>query len=85
VSAVNAGLEERGQPGSLEFQLEDGTVVLTGSDIQTASAATQKDDLGNLEYVVKLELTSSGAEAFATATSENVGNYIYIVYNDRLH
>lgn len=84
VSDVNAVLEELGQPGSLEFQLEDGTVVLTGSDIQTASAATQKDELGNLEYVVKLELTSSGADAFATATSENVGNYIYIVYNDEI-
>lgn len=84
VSDVNAVLEELGQPGSLEFQLEDGTVVLTGSDIQTASAATQKDELGNLEYVVKLELTSSGADAFAVATSENVGNYIYIVYNDEI-
>lgn len=84
VSDVNAVLEELGQPGSLEFQLEDGTVVLTGSDIDTASAATQQDDLGNTEYVVQLELTSSGKEAFATATSENVGNYIYIVYNDEI-
>ncbi|MCC8066540.1 MAG: protein translocase subunit SecDF, partial [Clostridiales bacterium] len=84
VSDVNAVLEDLGKPGSLEFQLEDGTVVLTGTDIDTASAATQQDDLGNTEYVVKLELTSSGKEAFATATSENVGNYIYIVYNDEV-
>ncbi|MCD8104566.1 MAG: protein translocase subunit SecD [Lachnospiraceae bacterium] len=84
VSDVNAVLEELGQPGSLEFQLEDGTVVLTGSDIDTASAGTQQDELGNTEYVVKLELTSSGAEAFATATAENVGNYIYIIYNDEV-
>ncbi|MCD8012628.1 MAG: protein translocase subunit SecD [Lachnospiraceae bacterium] len=84
VTDVNEVLEELGQPGSLEFQLEDGTVVLTGSDIDTASAATQQDDLGNTEYVVQLELTSSGSEAFATATSENVGNYIYIVYNDEI-
>ncbi|MCD8022199.1 MAG: SecD/SecF family protein translocase subunit, partial [Lachnospiraceae bacterium] len=84
VSDVNAVLEELGQPGSLEFQLEDGTVVLTGSDIDTASAATQQDDMGSIEYVVKLELTSAGAEAFATATAENVGNYIYIVYNDEI-
>ncbi|MCD7883229.1 MAG: protein translocase subunit SecD [Lachnospiraceae bacterium] len=84
VSDVNAVLEELGQPGSLEFQLEDGTVVLTGSDIDTASAGTQQDDLGNMEYIVKLELTSAGAEAFATATEENVGNYIYIIYNDEV-
>ncbi len=84
VTDVNEILEELGQPGSLEFQLDDGTVVLTGSEVDTASAGTQQDDLGNTEYVVKLELTSEGAEAFATATSENVGNYIYIVYNDEV-
>ncbi len=81
VTDVNAILEELGEPGSLEFQLEDGTVVLTGADINTASATTQQDELGNREYVVRLDLNSSGTEAFATATSENVGNYIYIVYN----
>ncbi len=81
VSDVNAILEELGEPGSLEFQLEDGTVVLTGSDINTATATTQQDELGNREYVVKLDLNSSGTESFATATAENVGNIIYIVYN----
>ncbi len=81
VTDVNAILEELGEPGALEFQLEDGTVVLTGSDINTATATTEQDEMGNREYVVKLDLNSSGTESFATATSENVGNIIYIIYN----
>lgn len=84
VSDVNAILEELGKPGSLEFQLSDGTVVLTGSDIDTASAATTQNEMGNREYVVKLELNKSGAEAFAEATSANIGKVIYIVYNDEV-
>ncbi len=84
VSDANAILEELGKPGSLEFQLEDGTVVLTGTQVETASAATQQDDMGNNEYVVQLELNKDGTEAFAEATSENVGNIIYIVYDDEV-
>ncbi len=81
VSDVNAILEELGEPGSLQFELEDGTVVLTGADINTASATTEQDEMGNREYVVRLDLNSAGAEAFAEATAANVGNIIYIVYN----
>ena len=81
VSDANAILEELGKPGSLEFRLSDGTVVLTGSQVQTASAKTQQNEMGNREYVVQLELTKEGTEAFATATSENVGNTIEIVYD----
>ncbi len=81
VSDVNAVLEELGEPGSLSFELEDGTVVLTGADISSAAATTEQDEMGNREYVVRLELNSSGTEAFAEATAANVGNIIYIVYN----
>ncbi len=81
VTDVNAILEELGEPGSLQFELEDGTVVLTGSDISSASATTQQDEMGNREYVVRLDLNSSGTDAFAEATAANVGNVIYIVYN----
>ncbi len=84
VSDANAILEELGKPGSLEFQLSDGTVVLEGSQIQTATAKTQQDDLGNQEYVVQLDLTSDGTEAFAEATSDNIGNIIYIVYDEEV-
>ena len=37
VSDANAILEELGKPGSLEFRLTDGTVVLTGNQVANAS------------------------------------------------
>ncbi len=81
VSDANAILEELGKPGSLEFQLEDGTVVLDGSQVENAQAAQQQDNMGNREYVVQLDLDSEGTKAFADATSANVGKVINIVYD----
>lgn len=81
VSDANAILEELGKPGSLQFQLEDGTVVVDGSQVVSAEAGVQQDNLKNNENVVKLEFNSEGAAAFANATSENIGKSIYIVYD----
>ena len=81
VSDANAILEELGKPGSLEFQLEDGTVVLDGSQVENAQAAQQQDKMGNREYVVELDLDSEGTKAFADATTANVGKVINIVYD----
>ena len=81
VSDANASLEELGKPGSLQFTLEDGTEVLTGTDVESAEPKVSQDNLKNREYVVELILTSEGATKFATATSENVGKPIYIVYD----
>ena len=84
VSDANAILEELGKPGSLEFRLTDGTVVLTGNQVANAEAKQQQDNMGNREFVVQLELTEDGTKAFADATSENVGNVIQIVYDDNV-
>ena len=84
VSDANAILEELGKPGSLEFRLTDGTVVLTGNQVANAEAKQQQDSMGNREFVVQLELTEDGTKAFADATSENVGNVIQIVYDDNV-
>ena len=82
VTDANAILEELGKPGSLEFQLSDGTVVLSGANVTSAQAASQKDStMGNTEYVVSLAFDNEGATAFADATSANVGKQIYIVYD----
>ena len=43
VSDANAILEELGKPGSLEFRDESGEVVLNGTDIKSADAASQKN------------------------------------------
>ena len=81
VSDANAILEELGKPGSLTFQLEDGTVVLDGNQVESAEAGVQNDSMGNSQHVVSLSFTEEGAKAFAEATAENVGNPIYIVYD----
>ena len=81
VSDANTILEELGKPGSLTFQLSDGTVILDGTQVASSEAGTQKDSMGNSEHVVSLTFTAEGTTAFADATSENVGNPIYIVYD----
>lgn len=84
VSDANKILEELGKPGSLEFRLEDGTVVLTGTQVATASAKTHQDEMGNRSYVVQLDMTPDGATAFAEATAANVGKVIEIVYDQEI-
>lgn len=81
VTDANKILEELGKPGSLQFTLQDGSEVLTGTDVELAEAKVSQDNLKNREYVVELVLTSEGASKFATATSENIGNPIYIIYD----
>lgn len=82
VSDANKILEELGKPGSLEFQDENGNVVLNGSDIADAQGAVSQDpDTGVKEYVVSLTLTKDGTEKFAKATEENLNKAIAIVYD----
>lgn len=81
VTDANAILEELGKPGSLQFTLADGSVVLTGADVDTATARANEDNLRNREYVVELVFTSEGSEKFAKATSENIGKQIMIIYD----
>ena len=81
VTDANAILDELGKPGSLEFQTSDGTTVITGSDIKTATAKTGQDDMGNKEYSVELDLNDKGTEKFAEATAANIGKQISIVYD----
>lgn len=78
---ANAILEELGKPGSLEFQLEDGTVILTGNQVEAATPGTGKDKYGNSEYVVDLKFNKEGAAKFAEATSANLKKRIAIVYD----
>lgn len=81
VTDANAILEELGNPGSLEFQLPDGTVFMTGDQVANAQAATTTDNYGNKEYIVQLTLTDEGAKVFGDVTSENVQNILPIVYD----
>ena len=85
VSNASEILEELGSPGSLSFMLMDGTVVLNGNDVADAQGAQQEDQTtGQREYVVELTLNNDAIEKWATATSENIGNQIAIVYDDEV-
>ena len=84
VSDANAILQELGKPGSLTFELEDGTVVLNGNEVASAEAGSQQDNMGNSQYVVQLSFTDTGKAAFAEATTNNVGKPIYIVYDEKI-
>lgn len=86
VSDANAILEELGQPGSLSFYDKDHNVVLTGTDVATATAGTQQDSMGNSEFVVQLKLNEEGTKKFAEATKAAVANHdiIYIEYDGQV-
>lgn len=69
-------IEELGQTAQLAFYigsttgddgLPSGDLVLTGNDVESASAAYDNE---NGEYVVQLALKESGREAFASATQQ---------------
>lgn len=67
----------------IEELLADGSIVLTGTDVAEASAASRRDDMQNSEYVVQLTLNEAGTKAFADATTKAVaaGESIAIYYD----
>ena len=81
VQDANQILEDLGNPGSLEFQLPDGSVFMTGDMVEDAQAATTTDKYGNKAYIVSLKLNDEGAKVFGEVTSENIGNRLPIVYD----
>lgn len=84
VDDPNEILEKLGNPGTLEFQLPDGTVYMTGDQVETAKVGTIENQYGSNEYVVQLSLTEEGTQLFAEATAENVGNYLPIMYDGEM-
>ncbi len=63
----------------------DGSIVLTGSEVESASAGSYADQTtGATEYAVELKLNEEGTAAFATATEEayNNGNDTIAIYYD---
>ena len=59
-----------------------GKTVITGADVESASARAGEDQMGNREYSVELNLNENGKEKFAKATEENVGKQIAIIYDE---
>ncbi len=81
VQDANKILEDLGNPGSLEFQMPDGSVFMTGDMVEDAQGATATDRYGNKQYIVSLKLTDEGAKIFGEVTSENIGKNLPIVYD----
>lgn len=81
VQDANQILEDLGNPGSLEFQMPDGSVFMTGDMVEDAQGATATDRYGNKQYIVSLKLTDEGAKIFGEVTSENIGKNLPIVYD----
>ncbi len=89
VTDANAILEELGQPGTLYFMDTEGTVIITGNDIESAEAQAYRDNTNTVQYVVAFELKDSGKQAFGDATTRLVAGeaekrYIYVVYNNEI-
>lgn len=64
---------------------EDGSIILTGTDIKTAKAGTyQHETTGAAQNVVELSLNEEGTEKFAEATQAayDAGNETIAIYYD---
>ena len=83
VSDVNDLLAQLGKPGSLVFMDSEGTTILTGDQVSAAQAGMIDGTTGK-EYVVSLTFTEEGTKAFADATTNNVGQPIYIIYDNEV-
>ncbi|MCM1267714.1 MAG: protein translocase subunit SecD [Bacteroidales bacterium] len=69
---------------SIEELQADGSIVLSGTEVESAQARAQQDSMGNLENVVSLSFNEAGKQAFADATTkayEN-GETIAIYYDE---
>ena len=68
-----------GQPAKLEFKTEDGTVIMDGGSVKSMMTVPSAE-MGYYEGapVVQFELNSTGTDAFAKATAENIGKVITI-------
>ena len=71
---------------SIEELIEDGSVVLNGTDVKTANAVVGENELQNKENMVELTLTKEGTTKFAEATKkayENSQDSIGIYYDGK--
>lgn len=59
---------------TLEELETDGSIVLTGTEVDGAQARAQQDSMGNLENVVSLSFNEAGRQAFADATTKAFEN-----------
>ena len=59
------------------------SIVISGNDVTSARGGMYQDN-GRTSYAVDLTFSEEGAAKFAEATKRNIGQIIYILYNDKL-
>ena len=72
---------------SVDELLEDGSILVQGTDVADARAASIRDQqMGNVEYIVDLTMTDEGKDKFAEATRNayTKGETLGIYYDGRL-
>ena len=69
-----------GKTALLEFQDENGAVVLTGKELKDAKAQIDQSN----QHLVALEFSDEGAKRFADLTSKNVGRKIAILLDKQV-
>ena len=76
-------IEEKKPLGNLVMKDEEGNVVITVDDIQSAATSVNDDD-GMKVYCVAIKFTNEGKEKFAKVTEENVGKLLAIYVDDKV-
>lgn len=86
-----AGADENGKliyvmNNTIEAMLEDGSVVLVGTDVKDARAVTSSDSMQNSQIAVSLTMTEEGTSKFADATTKAFqnGESIAIYYDGEI-
>ena len=84
VDDAEAAIEEIGKMALLYFTDEDGTVLLTGNEVDRAWRGTASTSAGRSQVVVHIEFKSEGARLFEQATRDNLGKQILIWLDEEL-
>lgn len=79
VEDAQTAVREIGETARLTFRDEDGNVLVDGANVKNATRATE-----NNQIVVQLEFDSVGTQAFADATSANIGKPLYIMMDENI-
>ena len=85
VDDPEAAIAQIGQTARLTFQDSNGNVLLTGANVNRASAMLQQTQHGGVgQWVVALSFDSVGTQLFAQATQNNLFQVISIYMDDEL-
>ncbi len=77
VEDAQSAVNEIGEAAHLTFQDEEGNILVDGINVTNATKQTE-----NNQIVVQLEFDETGRQAFADATSANIGKPLYIMMDE---